>query len=293
VLTIIPVGFAVYAGFTSWNGIGPLTWTGLSNYTQLIVHDGIFHTSLLRTFYYAIATVVLESVVAFCLALLLNERLRGYSVYRALLFVPYVIAGVPLFIVWTILYAPHFGLINYLLGLVGIAGPNWLNSTTWAMPALIIMAISSCGGMMLVFVAGLQTVPEELYEAAKVHGAGAVRRVRSVTIPFIRPILGFNIIWAIIIALQVFAQPYSMTSGGPDYATEVVGLDTYQNAFQYYHFGYASAIAVITFIRLPKRSLPTARPPANGLPMSAWPPGARERRTPGSARCTSTTAVIS
>lgn len=248
VLTAIPVAVSIYTGFTSWNGIGRLRFTGLHNYAYLLFHDAIFHNALLRTFYYAIGAVVLMAIVAFCLALLLNERVRGHSVFRALLFVPYVITGVPIFIVWTVIYNPNFGLFNRILSLVGISGPNWLNSTTWAMPALIIMAVSGCGGMMLVFVAGLQTIPEELYEAAKIDGAGTVSRVYHVTIPSIRPIIGFNIIWAIITALQVFAQPYAMTSGGPDYATEVVGLDTYQNAFQYYHFGYASAIAVITFI---------------------------------------------
>jgi multiple sugar transport system permease protein len=248
VLTAIPVAVSIYTGFTSWNGVGALHLNGFTNYTQLIFHDTIFHTALEKTFYYAVGSVVGSGLVAFVLAVLLNERVRGYAVYRAVLFVPYVVTGVPIFVVWSLLYDPHFGYINYLLGFVGINGPNWLNSSAWAMPAIILMSITSCGGMMLVFVAGLQSVPGELYEAAKVDGAGALRRLRHITLPTMRPIIGFNVIWAIITSLQVFAQPYAMTGGGPDYATEVVGLDLYQNAFTYYKFGYASAIAVIMFI---------------------------------------------
>jgi multiple sugar transport system permease protein len=247
VLTLIPVVVSIYTGLTTWNGVSGFHFVGLLNYRQLFA-DPIFRKAVLVTLYYAVGSVGLQVLVALGLAVLLNERLPGHSIFRTLLFVPYVVTGIPIFIIWAWLYEPNYGLFNYLLGLVGIHGLNWLDSFTWAMPALIFMSVTSCGGMMLVFLAGLQTIPEELYDAAKVDGAGLFTRLRRVTIPLLRPVVGFNVIWGIIGAFQTFGQPYVMTGGGPDYLTELVGLDIYQNAFDYYRFGYASAQAVLVLL---------------------------------------------
>jgi multiple sugar transport system permease protein len=247
VLTLVPVVVSIYTGLTTWNGVSGFHFVGLLNYRQLFA-DPIFRKAVLVTLYYAVGSVGLQVLVALGLAVLLNERLPGHSVFRTLLFVPYVVTGIPIFIIWAWLYEPNYGLFNYLLELVGIHGPNWLDSFTWAMPALIFMSVTSCGGMMLVFLAGLQTIPEELYDAAKVDGAGLFTRLRRVTIPLLRPVVGFNVIWGIIGAFQTFGQPYVMTGGGPDYLTELVGLDIYQNAFDYYRFGYASAQAVLVLL---------------------------------------------
>jgi multiple sugar transport system permease protein len=247
VLTLVPVVVSIYTGLTTWNGVSGFHFVGLLNYRQLFA-DPIFRKAVLVTLYYAVGSVGLQVLVALGLAVLLNQRLPGHSVFRTLLFVPYVVTGIPIFIIWAWLYEPNYGLFNYLLELVGIHGPNWLDSFTWAMPALIFMSVTSCGGMMLVFLAGLQTIPEELYDAAKVDGAGLFTRLRRVTIPLLRPVVGFNVIWGIIGAFQTFGQPYVMTGGGPDYLTELVGLDIYQNAFDYYRFGYASAQAVLVLL---------------------------------------------
>jgi multiple sugar transport system permease protein len=247
VLTLVPVVVSIYTGLTTWNGVSGFHFVGLLNYRQLF-GDPIFRKAVLVTLYYAVGSVGLQVLVALGLAVLLNQRLPGHSVFRTLLFVPYVVTGIPIFIIWAWLYEPNYGLFNYLLELVGVHGPNWLDSFTWAMPALIFMSVTSCGGMMLVFLAGLQTIPEELYDAAKVDGAGLFTRLRRVTIPLLRPVVGFNVIWGIIGAFQTFGQPYVMTGGGPDYLTELVGLDIYQNAFDYYRFGYASAQAVLVLL---------------------------------------------
>jgi multiple sugar transport system permease protein len=246
-LTAVPLVVTIYTSFTRWSGTGGATFIGLGNYRDLI-HDSVFVQACLKTIYFAAGSVGLTVLVAFVLAVLLAEGFRGYKVYRALLFIPYVVTGIPLYIIWTWLYDPNFGVFNYLLGLVGISGPQWLQNSTWAMPALIFMSATACGGMMLVFVAALQNVPVELYESAEVDGAGPVARAWWITLPMIRPVVGFNVIWGLIGAVQVFAQPYAMTGGGPDYATEVVGLDLYQNGFTYYKFGYSSAMALFMFL---------------------------------------------
>jgi multiple sugar transport system permease protein len=244
VLTLVPVVVSIYTSLTKWNGVGSLHFIGLANYRYLLV-DPTFKRAVVVTLYYAAGSVTLQVLVALALAVLLNQRVPGYSIFRTLLFVPYVVTGIPIFVIWAWLYQPNYGMVNYLLGLVGIHGPAWLASQTWAMPALIFMSVTSCGGMMLVFLAGLQTIPEELYDAARVDGAGMRARLRRVTVPMLRPVVGFNVIWGIIGAFQTFSQPYVMTGGGPNYWTELVGLDIYQNAFNYYRFGYASAMAVL------------------------------------------------
>lgn len=244
VLTLAPVVVSIYTSFTKWNGVGDIQFIGLANYRDLLV-DPTFTRAVIVTIYYAAGSVILQVLAALGLAILLNQRVPGYTLFRTLLFVPYVVTGIPIFVIWAWLYEPNYGMVNYLLRFVGIQGPAWLESQTWAMPALIFMSITSCGGMMLVFLAGLQTIPEELYDAARVDGAGLVARLRRVTVPMLRPVVGFNIIWGLIIAAQTFAQPYVMTDGGPNYWTELIGLDIYQNAFNYYRFGYASAMAVL------------------------------------------------
>ncbi len=245
-LTLIPIGVTAYTSLTVWSGSGLGRFAGLINYRGLL-HDSIFIDAAGHTLFYAAGTVFLQVVVAFVLASILNEELRGHKLFRGFLFIPYLVAGIPLYLIWTWLYNPNYGTWNYLLGLVHIQGPQWLETPHWAMISLILMNVTACGGMMLVFVAALQTVPVDLHESASMDGAGALARAWHITLPTIRPVVGFNVVWGLIIAAQVFAQPYSMTSGGPDYATEVVGLDLYQNAFQYFRFGYSSAMAIVMF----------------------------------------------
>jgi multiple sugar transport system permease protein len=247
IFSFIPVLVSVYMSLTASNGARLAPFVGLSNYTHLF-GDPIFGKAILVTLYYAGASVTLQVVVAFILASLLNVRARGSAVFRSLLFIPYVITGIPVYVIWAWLYQPQYGLFNKILTTMGLPGPQWLLSTTWVLPALVFMSVTTCGGMVLVFLAGLQSVPTELLDASRIDGAGVLRRVWSVVVPILRPVVGFNIIWGILGASQTFAQPYAMTNGGPNYASELLGLDVYQQAYSYYHFGYAAAMATLVVV---------------------------------------------
>jgi multiple sugar transport system permease protein len=191
--------------------------------------------------------VVLGVAFALFLAILLNQKFAGRSFFRVIFFLPYVVTGIPVFVIWTWLFNPQYGPFNYWLGLFGIHGIEWLNSPSTAMPSLILMSLTGIGAMMVVFLAGLQNIPADLYEAARMDGAGTLTQAFKITIPMLSPIILFNAIWGIIGSLQIFAQPYVMTAGGPENATLTIGLYLYQMAFTYYQFGYASAIAWVLF----------------------------------------------
>jgi multiple sugar transport system permease protein len=246
-LTLLPMLISLYTGFTKWNGIGGTTFIGARNYHDLFTQDSLFATAIVNTLYYAVASVVLGVAFALFLAILLNQKFVGRSFFRVVFFLPYVVTGIPVFVIWTWLFNPQYGPFNYWLGLFGIHGIEWLNSPSTAMPSLILMSLTGIGAMMVVFLAGLQNIPTELYEAARMDGAGTLTQAFKITIPMLSPIILFNAIWAIIGSLQIFAQPYVMTTGGPENATLTIGLYLYQMAFTYYQFGYASAIAWVLF----------------------------------------------
>jgi multiple sugar transport system permease protein len=246
-LTLLPMLISLYTGFTKWNGIGGTTFIGARNYHDLFTQDSLFTTAIVNTLYYAVASVVLGVAFALFLAILLNLKFTGRSFFRVVFFLPYVVTGIPVFVIWTWLFNPQYGPFNYWLGLFGIHGIAWLNSPSTAMPSLILMSLTGIGAMMVVFLAGLQNIPTELYEAARIDGASTLAQAFKITIPMLSPIILFNAIWAIIGSLQLFAQPYVMTAGGPENATLTIGLYLYQMAFTYYQFGYASAIAWVLF----------------------------------------------
>ena len=246
-LTLFPMLISLYTGFTKWNGIGGTTFIGARNYHDLFTQDSLFAMAIVNTLYYAVASVVLGVAFALFLAILLNQKFAGRSFFRVVFFLPYVVTGIPVFVIWTWLFNPQYGPFNYWLGLFGIHGIEWLNSPSTAMPSLILMSLTGIGAMMVVFLAGLQSIPTELYEAARMDGAGTLTQAFKITIPMLSPIILFNAIWAIIGSLQIFAQPYVMTAGGPENATLTIGLYLYQMAFTYYQFGYASAIAWVLF----------------------------------------------
>jgi multiple sugar transport system permease protein len=246
-LTLLPMLISLYTGFTKWNGIGGTTFIGARNYHDLFTQDSLFAAAIVNTLYYAVASVVLGVAFALFLAILLNQKFAGRSFFRVIFFLPYVVTGIPVFVIWTWLFNPQYGPFNDWLGLLGIHGIEWLNSPSTAMPSLILMSLTGIGAMMVVFLAGLQNIPTELYEAARMDGAGTLTQAFKITIPMLSPIILFNAIWAIIGSLQIFAQPYVMTAGGPENATLTIGLYLYQMAFTYYQFGYASAIAWVLF----------------------------------------------
>ncbi len=201
-----------------------------------------------RTFYYAAGRVIIGVILALVLAALINQKIFGRTFFRVVFYLPTIVTGVAVYIVWSWMFDPNNGILNYLLGLVGIQGPQWLASPDWAMPALIVMSLTATGGMIIIFLAGLQGIPKDLYDAAGVDGAGVLAKFRHITIPMLSPVILFNVILGIISALQVFAEPFVMTGGGPIHATYVYGLYLYDFAFQYFDFGYASGLAWVLFV---------------------------------------------
>ncbi|GAB4564021.1 MAG: sugar ABC transporter permease [Anaerolineae bacterium] len=243
-----PILFSLGMSFTNWTGLTNREWIGLLNYRKLFFDDPLFYTVLKNTFYYSFASVALGTIGALATAILMNQRVPAVAVFRTLYYLPSVTSGVAIAIMWLWLFNPQVGLVNYLLSLVGIKGPGWLASRTWAMPALIIMSLWGIGGSMIILLAGLQGIPEHLYEAARIDGANKWHEFRHVTLPMLSPVLFYVIVISIIGSFQIFENVYVMTQGGPGTATLVYVLHLYRNAFEYQKMGYASAMAWILFL---------------------------------------------
>jgi multiple sugar transport system permease protein len=222
-------------------------FTGGENYQELI-DDPVFWRALLNTAYYTFVSVPLGMIGSFLLALLVNQKLRGITLFRTVYFVPGLTSIVAVALMWGWLYDGQAGLVNWALGLVGIEGPLWLGDPLWAMPAVIIMSVwRGLGFDMVIFLAGLQAVPEEYYEAVRIDGANRWQSLRHVTIPLISFTTFFILITDIIWSFRVFDQTYVLTQGGPEYATVTLVYYIYQHAFQRFNMGYAAAIAYVLF----------------------------------------------
>ena len=248
VLTLVPVVTLFYYAFTDWNVFGGATFTGLDNFRRMI-HDDAFWTSFWNTVYYAALHIPLTLVLSLALALLLNRRLRGVAFFRTAAFFPYITSIVAIAVVWNTLFSPQFGPINQFLRLIGIDNPpGWTASATWSMPAVIIVGTwREVGYYMLLFLAGLQTIPRELYEAARMDGANAWNQFRNVTLPSLRPTTFFVTIILTIGSFKVFDLILVMTQGGPGTSTLVLSQFIYKKGFQENQFGYASAVALVLF----------------------------------------------
>lgn len=245
-----PMVASLLLSLTSYDIARPPVIVGLANYQRAFRADPQFWPSLGKTFYYALVVVPLDIFASLLLAILLNQRLRGTNVFRTLYFLPHLTPVVATAVLWQWIFQPEVGLINYGLHLVGIKGPGWLGSVEWAIPALIIMAIwrSAGGNAMMIFLAGLQGVPADLYEAAAIDGATVWDRFRHVTVPMMSPTIFFNLILGVIGSLQVFTTALVATKGGPAYATWFYALHIYNEAFVNFHMGYAAALAWIFFV---------------------------------------------
>jgi multiple sugar transport system permease protein len=240
-----PIVYSFYLSFHAYDVARPPRFIGIENYANAFTSDDRFLPSLQLTFTYALVSVPLALFGSLLLALLLNQRLRGTSFYRTFFFLPSLTPAVATAILWTWLLQPDVGLVNYAIGLVGIKGPKWLGSTEWAMPSLIVIALwTGIGGnRMMIFLAGLQGVSQELYDAADIDGAGAWARFRHITLPMISPTMFFNLVLGVIGALKVFTVAFIATQGGPAFATWFIALHIYTQAFKYLEMGYASALA--------------------------------------------------
>ncbi len=249
IFTALPVAAAFAIAFYDWDLLLGARFIGIENFRVLIFEDRVFRAAFVNTVYFTVATVALSTALGLGVALLVNLALRGMVLFRAIFLLPYVTLTVALSLVWKWLYLPDIGLINRTLSFVGIDGPNWLTSSTWAMPALIFLSVwKTFGYNMVLFVAGLQNIPEHLYEAAKIDGASPWQRFRDITVPMLSPTTFFVVVISIIGSFQVFDQALVMTAGGPGTATTTLVLYIYERGFQAFHMGYASAIALILFL---------------------------------------------
>lgn len=242
-----PVAASFYLSFTDYD-LGQMHFIGLRNYATMLFKDPLFWQSLKVTFVYTVFSVPIGLIAGFSVALLLNQKVHLLSVFRTVYYLPALVGGVAASMVWLWLFSRDFGLLNFFLSLVGIRGPSWLGDPTWVMPAFIVMSLWGVGGPMLIYLAGLQGIPSELYDAAKVDGAGWAGRLWHITIPMMTPVIFFNLVMGIIGTFQVFTQAYVMTSGGPENATLFYVLYLYQNGWQYFKMGYASALAWVLFL---------------------------------------------
>lgn len=247
IFTAGPVVAAGVISLLDWNLFSPPTWAGLRNFARL-GPDPTFWSALGNTAYFTLVSVPLTILVSLALALLLNHGLRRIAVFRSLLLLPYATITVAVAFVWIWLYIPHDGLVNAALGVLGLHGPAWLISDNWAMPALILMSVwKSFGFGMVVFLAGLQAIPQQLYEAARVDGTSPWQSFRNVTLPMLSPALFFVIVTSIIGSFQVFDQALIMTNGGPGTRTTTLVMYIYRTGFENYDQGYAAAQSLVLF----------------------------------------------
>jgi len=253
IFTMGPVLASFGLSLVDWNLLGSPVWVGLDNYATML-RDREFWDSLKATLYYTAGSLPLGIVPALILALALNQKLRGLALYRTVYFVPVVSSTVAVALLWRWMYNPNFGMLNFLLnGLfrllhLPLTAPDWLQSTTWAMPAIILMsAWKGLGYNMVLYLAGLQSISRTFYEAAAIDGASSWQKFWFVTLPLLTPTTFFVTIISIIGSFQVFEQAYIMTAGGPARSTVTTVYYIYANGFQRYNMGYASAIAWVLF----------------------------------------------
>ncbi|MCC6485702.1 MAG: sugar ABC transporter permease, partial [Armatimonadetes bacterium] len=240
IFTAYPVIASLYYSFCNYSALKPAQFTGLTNYRTLI-HDKFFYQSLYNTVYFAALSVPLGMITAFALATLLNAKVRGMAFYRTIFYLPSIVPVVASSVLWLWLLNPDSGMVNAVLARIGVTGPGWMQDPAWAKPALILMSTWGVGGWMVIFLAGLQDVPREMYEAAAIDGAGRFGMLRNITAPFMAQHIIFIAVMGLIGAMQFFAPVYVMTqgSGSPAGSTLFYSLYLFQKAFQYFEMGYA------------------------------------------------------
>jgi multiple sugar transport system permease protein len=246
--TLVPIVLSCYYSFCDYTLLQPPLYKGLTNY-HLLANDPVFWKSLRNTGEYAAMALPAGLIVALGAAMLLNLKLSGQSIYRTIMYLPSLVPLVASAMLWLWLFNSKLGLINIVLSALGVKNPpGWLTDVRWSMPALVLMSFWGVGNTMVIFLAGLQDVPNELYEAASIDGASSARQVWHVMLPSISPVIFFNLIMGIIGTLQVFVVPYIMTQGGPARSTYFYTMYLYDNAFRNLKMGYASAMAWVQLL---------------------------------------------
>jgi multiple sugar transport system permease protein len=255
IFTVGPMLASLYFSFTDYDIVSSPVWVGLTNYINLF-RDELFWHSLGITLKFALIALPLNLIISYLIAVLLNQNIAGRNIWRTVYFLPSVIAGVAVALLWARIFDPKYGVLNPFLERFGIHGPGWLSDPHWALSALVIMSLWSVGGNIILYLAGLQGVPTDLYDAAKVDGASALQRFRHVTIPMTTPVIFFNLVLGLIATFQYFTEVYVISVGntvggglgGPARSTLFYNIYLYQNAFKYFHMGYASTMAWVLFV---------------------------------------------
>ena len=248
VFTLGPMIASLMLSFADYPVIVAPKWIGLKNYVDLFTDDKLVWQSLKVTLLYSLGAIPMTLCFSFFVATLLNQQIKGVKIFRTIYYMPAVISGVPVALLWMWMLNPEFGLVNNALRWVGIKGPQWFFSTTWVIPAFIIMNLWTIGVTMVIFLAGLKGIPDHLYEAAEIDGAGPWSKFRNVTLPMMSPIILFNVVIGIIDSFQIFTPAFIITNGGPANASLFYGLYLYNNAFKFFKMGYAAALAWLMFL---------------------------------------------
>jgi multiple sugar transport system permease protein len=242
-----PIFFSLFMGFTRWDIVRPAEFIGIQNYTE-ILHDPLVGLSLRVTIYYTLLSVPLITIVSFLAAVLLNTGVRGISIFRTIFYIPSIVPVVASSAIWMYIFDPMFGLLNSIIRALGLPPQSFIYSREGVIPGLALMAVWGAGNTVVIYLAGLQGISRQLYEAADLDGANAVQRFFHITVPLMTPIIFFNMIMAMIGAMQTFTHAYIMTSGGPNNASLFYSLLLYRTAFSFQRMGYASAMSWILFI---------------------------------------------
>jgi len=241
-----PMLMSLVMSFLKTDLLTPSNFVGFEHYTRL-VEDELFWKSLRNTAYYSVLSVSLGMCLSLVVAMLMNTRIKGITLFRTIYYLPAILPAAPVAILWRQIFNPDKGLANSVLRLIGLPPQKWLYSEEWALPCLVLMNLWGIGATMMIYLAGLQSIPEELYEASEIDGAGSWSKLRYVTLPMLSPTIFFNLIMSIIGSFLIFTSSYVMTSGGPNNATLTYVLYLYRNGFEYFKFGYASALAWVLF----------------------------------------------
>ena len=248
IFTVGPMAASIYFSFSDYSVLSSAKWVGLANFATIFGRDRLFRLSLYNTAYYVFISVPITLTWSFLLALLLNVKVRGINIYRSLYYLPVITPGVASALTWSLLFSGDFGVVNAALRSVGLPHPNWFFDPKITKLMFIVISLFGAGGGAIIFLAGLQNVPQTLYEAASLDGANAWNRFWNVTIPMMTPIIFFNLVQGIIGTFQVFTGAYIITAGGPANSTLFYVLYLYNNAFKFFKMGYASALAWILFV---------------------------------------------
>ncbi len=249
---LFPLGFSLYLSFHSWDLFRPMRFTGLANYRELFA-DPMFYIALRNTAVCTALTLVPTVVISLGVAVALNRKLKGIALFRTAVFLPLVASTVAMAVVWRFLFITDDGVLNIVLGRAGVRPVPWLTDPGWALFSLSVVTVwKGVPFATVILLAAMQAVPETLYEAATIDGAGAWRRFRSITLPLLRGALSFVVVITVINSVQAFDQAYALTdgNGGPETGTYVLGIMLFQNAFRFYQVGYAAALAWVVFALL-------------------------------------------